>query len=77
MWIVVGIIIFLITMYVHKHTYTDIQYDCKTSTYKYYEEDRMPFPIWLLILLFAVSFVPVLNYYTIYNRTYSISSRSM
>lgn len=61
MWLIIGVIIFLITVYVHKHTYKYASYDRKTGNYEVDKEDKFPFPIWLLILIFAISFIPILN----------------
>ena len=51
-WLIIGIILFAITLYVHKHTY-------KRAWGKY--EDRLPCPLWLVILIFCIAFTPYLG----------------
>lgn len=52
MWFIIGIIIFLITLYVHKHTYR-ISYCNKTV--------NIPTPMWFIIVTSFVSIIPVVN----------------
>lgn len=52
-WFIIGIILFAITLYVHKHTYERKVVD------KY--RDRLPCPLWLVILAFIVACVPFLG----------------
>ena len=49
-WLIIGIVLFAITLYVHKHTYGRKVGD----EYK----DRLPCPLWLVISIFSVSCVP-------------------
>lgn len=51
-WMIVGIILLAITIFVHKHTYW-IRYR--------EEEHKMPLPIWLFILMVITALVPVIN----------------
>lgn len=57
--IIIGIILFFITLYVHKHTYDDREY--YAGKYTYNKEDRMPLPLWLLIVAFILSIIPIVN----------------
>ena len=52
-WFIIGIILFAITLYVHKHTYGEKV----KGVYK----DRLPCPLWLVISAFAVACVPYLG----------------
>lgn len=52
-WFIIGIILFAITLYVHKHTYGEMV----KGVYK----DRLPCPLWLVILAFIVACVPFLG----------------
>ena len=52
-WFIIGIILFSITLYVHKHTY-------ETKVVDEYR-DRLPCPLWLVILAFIVACVPLLG----------------
>ena len=52
-WFIIGIILFAITLYVHKHTYERKVVD----EYR----DRLPCPLWLVILAFIVACVPFLG----------------
>lgn len=56
----IGIIFIVITIFVHKNTYKDRTYNCKENKYEYDKNDRLRFPIWLLLLLFLF-LVPYLN----------------
>ena len=49
-WFIIGIILFVITLYVHKHTYREKVGD----EYK----NRLTCPLWLVILIFFVFCVP-------------------
>lgn len=52
-WMIVGIILLTITIFVHKHTYWKEIYRK--------QEHRMPLPIWLVILMVITALVPVAN----------------
>lgn len=52
-WMIVGIILLTITIFVHKHTYWRERYKK--------QEHRMPLPVWLVILMAVLAFVPILN----------------
>jgi hypothetical protein len=52
-WMIVGMILLTITIFVHKHTYWEDRYE--------EQEHRMPLPIWLVILMALIAFVPILN----------------
>jgi heme/copper-type cytochrome/quinol oxidase subunit 2 len=60
-WMIVGIILLTITIFVHKHTYWKEEYwDGKYG--KYCEkEHKMPLPVWLVIPMAITAFVPVAN----------------
>lgn len=49
-WLIIGIILFAITLYVHKHTY-NINVN---GEYK----DRLPCPLWLVILILSIACIP-------------------
>ena len=52
-WLIVGIILLTITIFVHKHTY-DCGYRSKVN-------DKLSAPRWLYILFTLLAFIPVLN----------------
>lgn len=52
-WMIVGIILLTITIFVHKHTYWKEAYE--------EQEHKMPLPIWLFTLIVVTAFVPWLN----------------
>lgn len=59
MWIVIGIIIFIISLLVHKSTYEYRTWNSSNLNYKY--EDKLKFPLWLLLVFIILSFIPILN----------------
>lgn len=58
-WLVIGIILFLITWYVHAHTYAIDDY------YSYYRKhkatEKFKAPLWVLLLAIIAVFIPILN----------------
>lgn len=52
-WFIIGIILFAVTLYVHKHTY-------ESKILNEYR-DKLPCPLWLVILFFIIACVPVLG----------------
>lgn len=58
-WLVIGIILFLITWYVHTHTYTI------DDDYSYYRRqkvtEKFKAPLWVLLLAIIAVFIPILN----------------
>lgn len=52
-WFIIGIILFAITLYVHKHTYGERV----KGVYK----DRLPCPLWLVILAFILFCIPIVG----------------
>lgn len=52
-WMIVGIILLTITIFVHKHTYWRKSYR--------EQEHKMPLPVWLFTLMVIIAFVPILN----------------
>lgn len=70
-WIVFGIIAFVVTLWVWRHTYTDREkvleresrgfFDHPPCHYVYHDEDRLPLARWVLMLLFVGYMVPILN----------------
>ena len=52
-WLIIGIILFTITLYVHKHTYRRKVGD----EYK----DRLSCPLWQVILIFSMAILPYLG----------------
>lgn len=57
--IIVGLILFLITLFVHKHTYKR-QYENKFCfTGEYFT--KLKTPLWLVLIIFIISCIPYLN----------------
>lgn len=52
-WMIVGIILLTITIFVYKHTYWKERYEK--------QEHKMPLPIWLVILMVITALIPVAN----------------
>lgn len=52
MWYIIGLILFFITLYVHKHTYT-VDYRGNIN--------KTVTPVWAVILAFIVSMIPIVN----------------
>ena len=48
-WMMVGILMLTITLFVHRHTYT------------FFGSKRLPLPIWLLLLMIFFALTPVAN----------------
>lgn len=46
---IVGILLFTITVFVHKNTYTT------------YDNERLSLPVWLLILMLSIALIPGVN----------------
>ena len=57
-WLIVSTLILTITVWVHKHTYGTVYYH---GEYIANLADRVPFPMWLLILFIIISFTPMAN----------------
>lgn len=55
--IIFGLISFIIQIYVLKHTYT--QTGIGNFTFKYEEAEKIGIPIWLLIVMFMWSIIPI------------------
>lgn len=70
-WIVFGIIAFVVTLWVWRHTYTDREkvYDRAKRDYFdhppyhwwYKPEDRLPLPRWAMLLLVVLLIIPIVN----------------
>ena len=73
-WIVFGIIVFVVTLWVWRHTYTDrerVYSDGKTGRrsifdntpyhFEYDDADRLPLPRWILWLLLLGYLTPIVN----------------
>lgn len=59
-WLIVGIVLLTITLFVHKHTYwCDLEY--KEGKYRSVPIKRMTIPMWAMILLCVVALTPYLN----------------
>lgn len=56
-YICIGFVLFLLTCYVHKHTYTREIY----SGTNFNKMKRRPFPLWMMFLFFIGSMIPYLN----------------
>lgn len=52
MWFIIGLILFFITLYVHKHTYT-VDYRGNIN--------KTVTPVWAVILAIVVSMIPIIN----------------
>jgi len=57
-WLMVGVIILTITIWVHRHTYGVTR---KHGEYVADLDDPAPFPMWLLLSVVVVSFIPIAN----------------
>ena len=57
-WLMVGVIMLTITIWVHRHTYGTIYHEGK---YVADLDDRAPFPMWLLLVMVACSLIPIFN----------------
>lgn len=57
-WLIVGIILFTITIWVHRHTYG---VTWEHGEYVADLDNPAPFPMWLLLSVVAVSFIPIVN----------------
>lgn len=57
-WLIVGIILLTITIWVHRHTYGVIHEYGEWVTDL---DNPAPFPMWLLLSAVAVSFIPIVN----------------
>lgn len=57
-WLIVGVIMLTITIWVHRHTYGAIY---KHGEYVADLDDPAPFPMWLLLSVVVVSFIPIVN----------------
>ena len=58
-WIIIGLISFIIQIYVLKHTYSyrtkgDISFDWK-------EAEKIGIPLWVVLIMFITSIIPFLN----------------
>lgn len=53
-WLIVGIILLTITIFIHKHTYN-------FSYGKPSEDDKLEFPMWLLLTAIVIAAIPILN----------------
>lgn len=57
--IIVGLILFLITLFVHKHTYKrhyKNEFYCKGEYFT-----KLKTPLWLVLIIFIISCIPYLN----------------
>ena len=57
-WLIVGIILLTITIWVHRHTYGVIH---EHGEWVADLNDPAPFPMWLLLSVVVVSFIPLVN----------------
>lgn len=57
-WLIVGIILLTITIWVHRHTYG---VTWEHGEYVADLDNPAPFPMWLLLSVVAVSFIPIVN----------------
>lgn len=57
--VIIGLISFIIQIYVLKHTYT--QTGKGNFTFKYEEAEKLGIPIWILIIMFMGSIIPIAN----------------
>ena len=57
-WLIVGIILLTITIWVHRHTYG---VTWEHGEYVADLDDPAPFPMWLLLSVVVVSFIPTVN----------------
>lgn len=57
-WLIVGIILLTITIWVHRHTYG---VTWEHGEYVADLDDPAPLPMWLLLSVVVVSFIPLVN----------------
>lgn len=57
-WMMVGVIMLTITIWVHRHTYGVIY---EHGEYVANLDDPAPFPMWLFLSVVVVSFTPIVN----------------
>lgn len=57
-WLIVGIILLTITIWVHRHTYG---VTWEHGEYVADLDDPAPFPMWLLLSVVVISFIPTVN----------------
>lgn len=61
MWFIIGLVIFFITYYVHKHNYDYRYYNHEKKEYEYHNDDKLPSPLWVILIFFIISMVPIFN----------------
>ncbi len=59
MWFIIGLILFFIVLYIHKHTYYKVEYKKEYSK-------KVSTPIWLIIIALVISFIPILNIFAFF-----------
>lgn len=57
-WLIVSVIILTTTIWVHRHTYGVIR---EHGEYVADLDEPAPFPMWLLLSVVVVSFIPIVN----------------
>lgn len=55
-WVIAGLIMLAITIFVHKHTFTVANKYRSPVTY-----EKVPFPMWMLLFIIIISIVPIVN----------------
>ena len=55
-WVVAGLIMLAITIFIHKHTFTVVYSYKSSTTYR-----KAPFPMWMLLFIIIISIVPIVN----------------
>ncbi|MBQ7430684.1 MAG: hypothetical protein IJV29_18920 [Butyrivibrio sp.] len=53
-WLMVGIVLLTITIFVHRHSY---ERGCNKNK----RGDKLPFPMWLMAIMVFLSLIPVIN----------------
>lgn len=58
-WIIIGLISFIIQIYVLKHTYTT---EVKGITYFDWEKaEKIGVPLWVVLIMLIISIIPIIN----------------
>lgn len=59
---ILGTVLLIITVFIHKHTYSyDYSYNHDTHVYGRVIGDKLPFPRWLLLIMIVLAYIPFVN----------------
>lgn len=68
---IIGIVLFLIILYIVNHTHEDRSFDYEDEVYKYEEEDKFHLAIWQYLCIAIGCLVPVVNLIIFFTFTFS------